>query len=47
MLHQVVLGGNQHWAAKGIQICVMQLVWHAINFVRCIHVNVSEETRQG
>lgn len=23
LLHQVVLGGNQHWSAKCIQICIM------------------------
>lgn len=42
MLHQVVLSGDQHRSAKSIQICIMQLVWHAINFVRCIHVDVSD-----
>lgn len=43
MLHQVVLGGDQHWSAKSIQVCIVQLVWHAINFIRCVHVDVSDE----
>lgn len=42
MLHQVVLGGDQHRSAKGIQICVVQLVRHAINCVRCVQVDVSD-----
>lgn len=43
MLNQVVLGGNEHRSAKCIQICVVQLVRHAINFVRCIYMNVPGE----
>lgn len=46
MLHQIVLGGNQHWAAKGIQIRVMQLVWQPINFIRCFQVDVSDATQR-
>lgn len=41
LLYQVVLGGDQHRSAKSIQVCVVQLVGHAINFVRCVHVDVS------
>jgi len=47
MLHQVVLGGDQHWSAKRIQIRVVQLVWQAINLVRRLHVDVSERTSEG
>lgn len=46
LLHQVVLGGHQHWPPKGVQVCIVQLVWHATDFVRCIHMNVSEKIRQ-
>lgn len=46
MLHQVLLGGDQHRSAKGVQVRVMQLVWQAVNFVRCVHVDVSEGTRE-
>lgn len=46
VLHQVVLGGDQHRSAKGIQICIVQLVWQTINFVRCVHMDVSDWTIQ-
>lgn len=46
MLHHVVLGGNQHRAAEGIQICVMQLVWQPVNFVRRVHVDVSDSRQK-
>lgn len=46
MLHQIVLGGNQHRAAEGIQICVMQLVWQPVNFIRRVHVDVSDATQK-
>lgn len=45
LLHQVVLGGNQYRPAKRIQIRVVQLVWHAIDFVWRLHVDVSDETQ--
>lgn len=44
MLHQVLLGGDQHRSAEGVQVRVMQLVWQAVNFVRCVHMDVSEGT---
>lgn len=44
MLHQVLLGGDQYRSAEGVQVCVMQLVWQAVNSVRCVHVDVSEKT---
>lgn len=46
MLHQIVLGGNQHRAAEGIQICVMQLIWHSINLVRRVQVDVPDEIQK-
>ena len=45
LLHQVVLCGHQHWSAKSIQICVVQLVWHAIDFVWCIHMDISDRNK--
>lgn len=46
LLHQVALGGDQHRSPKSIQICVVQLIGHAVDFVRCIHMNVSKKTSQ-
>lgn len=46
MLHQIVLGGNQHRAAEGIQICVMQLIRHSINLIRCVQVDVPDEIQK-
>lgn len=46
LLHQVILCSNQDWAPKGVQVCVVELVWHTINLVRCIHMNVSVNIRQ-
>lgn len=42
LLHQVVLCSYQHWSTKCVQICVMLLVWHAVDFVRSIHMDVSD-----
>lgn len=42
LLHQVVLSSYQHRSAKRVQVRVVQLVWHAVNFVRCVHVDVSD-----
>lgn len=42
LLHQVAFCGHQHRTAKRVQVRVVLLVGHAIDFVRRVHVNVSD-----
>lgn len=44
MLHQVRFGGDQHRSAERVQVGVVQLVWQAVDFVGCVHVDVSGGT---
>ena len=40
LLYQVALRGHQNGAAKGVQVGKVQLVWHTVDGVGRVHMDI-------